>query len=64
MQVGEKKTFRPAAFLDERGPASGKMVIPRLVTGVVTWVHPEGRYYVVTYEVNGHKLRECFPQGK
>ena len=67
MQVGEKKTFRPAAFLDESGPAQGsmrKMVIPRLVTGVVTWVHRAGRYYVVTYVVNGHQLRECFPQEK
>lgn len=39
-------------------------MIPRTVAGVVTWVHPAGRYYVVTYEVNGYKLRECFPQGK
>ena len=67
MRLGEKKTFRRAAFLEEGGPAqgaTGKIMIPRTVTGVVTWGHPEGRYYVVTYEPNGHQLRECFPQGK
>lgn len=65
MRIGEKKTFRPAAFLDERGPEpEGKLIVPRMVTGVVTWVHPAGRYYVVTYEVNGHRLREAFSRSE
>lgn len=62
MRVGEAKTFVPSAFMAEvagADPSTGKRY-PRQVTGSVAWIHPEGRFYLVTYEVNGYQLRECF----
>lgn len=62
MRIGEKKTFVPEGFLLE-APAkdpNGTKEYPRRVTGTVTWVHPKGRFYLVTFTVNGYELRQCF----
>lgn len=32
----------------------------RPMTGKVVYIHPEGRYYVVAFEMRGGIVRECF----
>lgn len=29
--------------------------------GIVRWVHPKGRYYLVEFDTRGGVIRECFP---
>lgn len=52
-QIGDKKTFKPAAL--ENGLPND---CPRTVTGTVVWVHPQGRFYIVEVDNDGHKWRE------
>lgn len=32
----------------------------RTATGKVVYIHPEGRYYVVEFDLGLYKFRECF----
>lgn len=64
--IGAKVNFVPAGFSGEKkaaDPFTGRE-IPRAVTGVVTWIHPKGRYYMVEYTCNGYTMRESFCSGK
>lgn len=56
-KIGDKKRFIPAAFCGQGGLGNP---IEKWVIGTVVYVHPEGRYYMVEVDVNGHKWRQCF----
>ena len=34
--------------------------LDREMTGVVRWIHPKGRYFLVYYTLPGGVLRECY----
>lgn len=50
MNIGDKKTE-----VFHFGEASG---ITR--TGRVVWIHPSRRFYVVEFEIGGHRVRESY----
>lgn len=57
MQLGDKVRFKPAVFAEEAAVAVERQK-PKAPTveGVVSYIHPERRFYVVRYKVNGHTL--------
>ncbi len=61
-KLGMKYSFVPAAFTAEKSgtPAPGGVRIPHRVTGTVTYIHRQHRWFQVTYEIFGNVLKECF----
>lgn len=57
IEIGDKITFRPAAFFDN---PSGYGPAPTQVTGTVIYINKEHRYYRVAYEMPGCIGHECF----
>ena len=57
----EKVRFVPSASIGEKPLGGGGKNISWEVTGKVTWIHPQLRFYVVTAVLpGGALLRECF----
>ena len=56
VKLGDRRTVHPVT-LD--GHEKGK---PRPLTGTVVYIHPEGRYCVLEFEVGtrGERIRESF----
>lgn len=42
---------------------SGVVRADRAKTGVVVYIHPEGRWYMVAFKAKGGRVRECFMGG-
>ncbi len=65
MQIGDKIPFCPSAFIETQEDRNGKRYkMAHTVTGRVTYIHPEGRYYTVEATVNGYTVRENFKCGE
>ena len=67
VQLGEAFTFVPHAFTGEQAPrpdrdakADRGQIMPRRVTGRIAYINRAHRFFMVTVEVCGHTLRECF----
>lgn len=41
-------------------PASLDEATDRKATGTVVYIHPEGRYYTVEFDLGFYKFRECY----
>lgn len=61
IEIGDPVTFRPTAFFETVGNFGNDPRIRLTVTGVVTYINHEHRFYRVTYSPSpgciGH---ECF----
>lgn len=58
MKIGDRRTVKPVCF--EVAGANGK---PTAITGTAVYVHPEGRFCVLEFEVGRREsvtLRESF----
>ena len=58
MELGEKVVRTPITFTDpyrEKGEVKHKPM-----TGKVVYIHPEGRYHTVEFDLPGGKVRENF----
>lgn len=58
MEIGDKVTRTPITFADpyrEKGEEKHKPM-----TGKVVYIHPEGRYHTVEFDLPGGKVRENF----
>lgn len=59
--VGAKVSFIPAAFFDFKSEENfGKRNRKHRVTGIITYINPEHRFFRVAYEVNKYKLGQSF----
>ena len=59
MQIGDRVRFKPSVFAEEASVAVERQK-PKAPTveGTVWYIHPERRFYIVEYKVNGHTLRQ------
>lgn len=61
VKVGDKIRFQPAAWLNLGGGREwGGKILPDKVTGTVTEVYEEHRWFRVEYEVHGRLYYEGF----
>lgn len=58
--VGEKLRFRPAAFSEFIGMSAKTFDLPKEVTGTVTMINEDHRFYRVKYKTPGCIGHECF----
>lgn len=59
MQVGDPVAFTPSVFETPAKIGShGRKMAPERVQGVVVYIHPQRRFYIAEYTVNGYKLQE------
>lgn len=58
MKLGEIVTRYPETFceLDDKARSTR-----RPMKGKVVYIHPQGRYHIVEFELRGGKVRESFP---
>jgi hypothetical protein len=60
-RLGEKIRFAPDAFVGEHDPAQPKAAaVPKMVTGIVSYINEPHRYYTVEFPVRGVTMRESF----
>jgi hypothetical protein len=60
VHIGDTYRFIPSAFIGEKSAKlPGKQALPRAVTGRVSYINHEHRFFQVTYELNGYSLKEC-----
>lgn len=57
MKIGQKVRRVPLSLTQTAD--NGKQE-HRPMTGKVVYIHPEGRYHMVTFEMRGGIVRECF----
>lgn len=57
MRIGQKVRRVPLSLTQTTD--SGKQE-HRPMTGKVVYIHPQGRYHIVEFEVCGGTVRECF----
>lgn len=57
MKIGQKVRRVPLSLTQTTD--SGKQE-HRPMTGKVVYIHPQGRYHIVEFEVCGGTVRECF----
>lgn len=57
MKIGQKVRRVPLSLTQTTD--SGKQE-HRPMTGTVVYIHPEGRYHMVAFEMRGGIVRECF----
>lgn len=57
MKIGQKVRRVPLSLTQTAD--SGKQE-HRPMTGKVVYIHPEGRYHMVAFEMRGGIVRECF----
>ena len=61
MRVGDKVLRCPETFFErENDGKSPKRPITPTTKGVVVYVHPQGRYHTVEFDLLGGKVRESF----
>lgn len=59
MEIGDKVIRTPITFTDpEKGGRNEPQHKP--MKGTVVYIHPEGRYHTVEFELPGGKVRENF----
>lgn len=58
MQIGDTVTFVPAVIEGDYRERHSKTPRAEKVPGVVTYIHPKRRFYVVQYDVRGVKLTQ------
>lgn len=58
MEIGDKVTRTPITFTDPYKEKGGERYVP--MTGKVVYIHPEGRYHTVEFDLHGQKVRESF----
>nr|WP_326184234.1 hypothetical protein [uncultured Oscillibacter sp.] len=58
MKLGEIVTRYPETFceLDDKARSTRQPM-----KGEVVYIHPQGRYHIVEFELRGGKVRESFP---
>lgn len=57
MKLGQRVTRYPETFHERDGERNA----PRKATsGRVVYIHPQGRYHTVEFELRGGKVRESF----
>lgn len=57
MKIGQKVRRMPLSLTQTAD--NGKQE-HRPMTGKVVYIHPQGRYHIVEFEVCGGTVRECF----
>ena len=57
MRLGQKVVRRPETFNGSDTDLKEKF---RTLSGKVVYIHPEGRYHTVEFELPGGKARESF----
>lgn len=57
LQVGDRVSRVCVALTGQDGFNAKE---PARLTGRVVWVHPEGRFHVVEFQLGGGAVRECF----
>lgn len=57
MKLGQKVMRVPETF---NGTDEDKKSVRRPLAGRVVYIHPEGRYHTVEFELGGGKVRESF----
>lgn len=57
MKIGQKVRRMPLSLTQTAD--NGKQE-HRPMTGKVVYIHPEGRYHMVAFEMRGGIVRECF----
>lgn len=59
--IGSTVSFIPAAFFDFKSEANfGTRMKQHKVTGIITYINHEHRFFRVRYECNGYKLGQSF----
>lgn len=58
MKVGDRVTRYPTTFINTDTDMSERRMKP--MSGTVVYIHPQKRFHVVEFEVNGEKFRESF----
>jgi hypothetical protein len=56
MVVGDKVMMTPTTMVDEQN-----RMVKEKIAGVVKWMHPKRRFYVVEFSFAGGKIRESWP---
>lgn len=59
MKVGDMVKRRPLTF-HEYGESGDGKAPGKAMTGRVVYIHPQGRYHTVEFELPGGKVRESF----
>lgn len=57
VKVGQKVTRYPETFFEREGERNTPK---RPMQGVVVYIHPEGRFHIVEFELRGGKVQESF----
>lgn len=57
MQVGDKVIRTPLTFVDKINVKNERHAPMK---GTVVYIHPEGRYHTVEFEMLGGKIKESF----
>lgn len=59
--IGASVSFIPAAFIEYKSDINfGPRMKRHKVTGIITYINPEHRFFRVAYEVNRYKLGQSF----
>ncbi len=58
MELGERVTRTPITFTDPYREKGEERYKP--MTGRVVYIHPEGRYHTVEFDLHGKKIKESF----
>lgn len=61
LSVGDIVKVKSVVLASEVDKVGAKNAEKDLITGTVTYIHPERRFYTVMFEFNKGSFCECFP---